>query len=544
MRDVPNNIYDCKLRDYLYQQLNEKKIKGENLAEIELLIKVLKVQLDESRESENFPFIDKLKFSNEELNMLSQYMVSNNLEVIAYSKDVYSKNNKTKLKLDTANSASYDYLSLYLECKEPKYLLRSVMVRAYPQLRSKKYIEDVCQALSRNIYPSWMKRICIEMRRLYSKDDLFPIYEFISEQLVLFDNLHRNDERDCLDAIKELGYMDNIELHKKKALSFEAELDYLNTQKEPNVIYPNNVDIIQNAYNEIYKVKGYFKEEYERIKMKLMKEQQQFINELQQCAPTFKYELPSEFVSDVNSYIDSISIKSSIDVVNQLRQIPFVSKTTIEKCCSNRVEQSIIYSMFGGANIGSKGQIIGTATPEDAVRIDVYRTIRLKFNFIVNSLLYRSTQVYKELDETLLWNIIFENCKTQYIEVSHVQLWISSFILALKGDYIAAVHILIPQIERYLVNKAESIYGNLSALQNESHQDEAGLSKALELLKEDFKEDLYNDLRYFLTMGADINMRNNVAHGLWTPEEIYRNAPYCIWLAVKMYFCEDEMFNK
>ena len=115
MRDIPNNIYDYKLRDYLYQQLNERKIKGENLAEIELLIKVLKVQLDESRESENFPFIDKLKFSNEELNMLSQYMVSNNLEVRAYSKDVYSKNNKTKLKLDTANSASYDYLSLYLE---------------------------------------------------------------------------------------------------------------------------------------------------------------------------------------------------------------------------------------------------------------------------------------------------------------------------------------------------------------------------------------------------------------------------------------------
>ena len=544
MLNIPEKIYDYKLRDHLYRQLNENKIKGECTIEIELLIKILRVQLEENKENEIFPFIDKLSFSNTELDVLSQYMKSNNLEIRAYSKDIYSKKNKTRFKLDIAKSASDDYLSLYIETSRPIFLLRSVVVRAYRQLKSKEFINEVCQALLKKFYPSWMKRICIEMRRLYSKDDLFPIYEFISEQLVLFDNLHRNDERDCLDAIKELGYMDNIELHKKKALSFEAELDYLYTQKEPNVIYPNNVDIIQNAYNEIYKVKGYFKEEYERIKMKLMKEQQQFINELQQCAPTFKYELPSEFVSDVNSYIDSISIKSSIDVVNQLRQIPFVSKTTIEKCCSNRVEQSIIYSMFGGANIGSKGQIIGTATPEDAVRIDVYRTIRLKFNFIVNSLLYRSTQVYKELDETLLGNILFENCKTQYIEVSHVQLWISSFILALKGDYIAAVHILIPQIERYLVNKAESIYGNLSALQNESHQDEAGLSKALELLKEDFKEDLYNDLRYFLTMGADINMRNNVAHGLWTPEEIYRNAPYCIWLAVKMYFCEDEIFNK
>lgn len=544
MLEIPNNTYDYKLRDYLYQQLNKKKIKGESIAEIELLIKLLKVQLDDSRESENFPFIDKLKFSNEELIMLSQYIDSNNLEVRAYSKDIYSKNIRTKLKLDIAKSASDDYLSLYIETGRPVLLLRAVVVRAYRQLKSKEFINDVCLALLKSFYPSWIKRICIEMRRLYSKDDLLPIYEFISEQLALFDDLHRNDERNCLDAIKEMGYMDNIELHKKKALSFEAELDYLNTQKEPNVIYPNNVDIIQNAYNEIYKVKGYFKEEYERIKMKLIKEEQQFVNELQQCAPTFKYELPPKFVSDVNSYIDSISIKSSIDIVNQLRQIPFVSKTAIEKCCSNRVEQSIMYSMFGGVNIGNKGQIIGTANPKDAVRIDVYRIIRLKLNFIVNSFLCHSTLVYKNLDENILRNIIFDNCKTQHIEESHIQLWISGFILALKGDIIAAVHILIPQIERYLVNKAESIYGNISALQNESHQDEAGLSKALELLKQDFQEDIYNDLRYFLTMGADINMRNNVAHGLWTPEEIYRNAPYCIWLAVKMYFCEDEIFNK
>ena len=258
MLEIPNNTYDYKLRDYLYQQLNKKKIKGESIAEIELLIRLLKVQLDDSRENENFPFIDKLKFSNEELIMLSLYMDSNNLEVRAYSKEIYSKNIKTKLKLDIAKSASDDYLSLYIETSRPIFLLRSVVVRAYRQLKSKEFINEVCQALLKKFYPSWMKRICIEMRRLYSKDDLFPIYEFISEHLVLFDNLHRNDERDCLDAIKELGYMDNIELHKKKALSFEAELDYLNTQKEPNVIYPNNVDIIQNAYNEIYKVKRVF----------------------------------------------------------------------------------------------------------------------------------------------------------------------------------------------------------------------------------------------------------------------------------------------
>ena len=240
MLNIPEKIYDYKLRDHLYRQLNENKIKGECTIEIELLIKILRVQLEENRENEIFPFIDKLSFSNTELDVLSQYMKSNNLEIRAYSKDIYSKKNKTRFKLDIAKSASDDYLSLYIETSRPMFLLRSVVVRAYRQLKSKEFINEVCQALLKNFYPSWMKRICIEMRRLYSKDDLFPIYEFISEQLVLFDNLHRNDERDCLDAIKELGYMDNIELHKKKALSFEAELDYPG-QIKVNVIRESRV---------------------------------------------------------------------------------------------------------------------------------------------------------------------------------------------------------------------------------------------------------------------------------------------------------------
>lgn len=541
---IPENTYEYQLSNYLYSQLNENKAKDNKCIEIELLIKVLRVQLDESRENKNSPYIDKLKFSNEELSILSQYIDSNNLEIRAYAKDIYRRHDKTISKFDIADSASYDYLSLYFEFNRPVFLLRSVIVRAYQQLKSEKYIKDICQEMSKKIHPSWMNRICKELRRLYSKEELLPVYELISKQMSIINESERDNERAYLNAIKELGYINGVELHWKTALSWEGELDYLNTKKEANVIYPNNVDIIQNAYNEIYKVKGHYKDDYERIREKLIKEQLLFANELQQCAPTFKYELPPKFVSEVNSYIGLVSIKSSIDVIKQLLQIPFVSKKTIEECYRNRVEKSILYSMFRGANIGNKGQIIGTASPEDTVRIDIYRSIRLNINFIVNSLLYRSTQVCKELDEVQFGKFLFENCKTLHIGASHMQLWISGFLSALRGDVVAAVHILIPQMERYLVKKAQSIYGNLSALQNETHQDEAGLAKALETLRLDFREDLYNDLRYFLIMGADINMRNNIAHGLWTPEEISRNAPYCIWLAMKMFFCESEIFNK
>ena len=80
-------------------------------------------------------------------------------------------------------------------------------------------------------------------------------------------------------------------------------------------------------------------------------------------------------------------------------------------------------------------------------------------------------------------------------------------------------------------------------MHRDDHQDEPGLSKVLECLKFYFKEDIYNDLRYFLNTGADVNLRNNIAHGLCTIQHFINHGAYLWWLALKMYFCEDEIFR-
>ena len=66
----------------------------------------------------------------------------------------------------------------------------------------------------------------------------------------------------------------------------------------------------------------------------------------------------------------------------------------------------------------------------------------------------------------------------------------------------------------------------------------------LEVLKPHFKEFLYDEFRFFFNTGADSNVRNKLAHGLCDVIEIMGFAPYLWWLAIKMYWCDNEIFQE
>lgn len=534
---IPETIYEQNLTDWL--SLQDKDI----FSELPLLIRLSKVQMKERHRGDEYPFIANFRISQEEHNTLLQYADSSNIQIRAYCKDVCHRYIKSRDKLNMAASASDDYLLLYSICHSPWFLLRSVTVRAYTPLKSDKFISDICDKLYQIVYPGWVLEICKELKRLYSTKELAPISSFLSNKVSLIQNTsHRSDERSYIDALKEIGYITVQEQHLKKALSYEAELDYINSNKESNTIYPNNVDIIQSAYREIVHIKSLYPSECERIKSKLIKEQQEFSRNLQKYGAKTKITLENDFIAMVDKKIKDANISEPLKVFGFLRGLPFISKVAIEKYCTNSCNQAPFLSMFGSARLGEHGQIIGIASPEEGLYISAYRYYRLKWRYIIEKAILEVIESPK-FDENEICQALCEHCTASYIQPYQVLFWVKGLMYGLKGDLISAVHILTPQIERVLVNKAESIWGDLSALHREDHQDEPGLSKALECLKPYFKEDLYNDLRFFLNAGADINLRNCVAHGLWSPQQFMDHGAYLWWIALKLYFCEDEIFT-
>ena len=398
----------------------------------------------------------------------------------------------------------------------------------------------MCFTLRKCIWPGWIVEICRELRKSYTTKELVELSLLFKEKSrIINDFSHRADERFYIEALYVIGSITKSELSYENALSYESEVDYINANKEPDSIYANNVDIIQKAYNEIFIVKRDYPCDFKRIEKKLLEEQQGFNKNLQLYGQKLSFSISDDFIKQADKIIESATIVDAVDAISYLRSLPFIPKTEIDKVCNNSTMHSSLMSMCGCQQLGERGHILGSANPEDSIRIYIYKYLRIEWKYIIRN----SLAQIKKLNENELGQALYEYCKSTYINQEHILFWVRGIMYGLKSDFISSVHILVPQIERSLVNKAESIYGDLSVLNREDHQDVAGLTKALDKLKPLFKEDIYNDLRFFLNMGADVNLRNNVAHGLWSQKDFEEHGPYLWWLALKMFFCEDEIFT-
>ena len=136
-----------------------------------------------------------------------------------------------------------------------------------------------------------------------------------------------------------------------------------------------------------------------------------------------------------------------------------------------------------------------------------------------------------------VYNILLAN-KNDFIEEDNLFLWSKGITAGLNKDFVTASHILMPQLEHALHNMAEIANGIITSLEKK-RQEEPTLGKILPLLKNIIKDEILFELDSFLQSGADINFRNNLLHGLFSPFEIDKYGIYLWWLALKIYFFND-----
>ena len=112
----------------------------------------------------------------------------------------------------------------------------------------------------------------------------------------------------------------------------------------------------------------------------------------------------------------------------------------------------------------------------------------------------------------------------------------------LNGDFLTAIHLLIPQIEesiRYILIRSGIAPSSFKA---DGTQDEHNLNQFLrepkytKKLNEILSEDFMFDLRCSLIERFGANLRNNMAHGLMDFHGFYSYASvYLWWLALRLY---------
>jgi hypothetical protein len=107
------------------------------------------------------------------------------------------------------------------------------------------------------------------------------------------------------------------------------------------------------------------------------------------------------------------------------------------------------------------------------------------------------------------------------------------------NDFVAALHILVPQIEHMVRWHLKAVGVKTTTLNNDGLENENGLSTLMEIpeVTQIFGEDLAFELKALFCDAFGPNLRNELAHGLLTDEECQStHAIYAWWLGVKIGF--------
>lgn len=543
MLQVPIDKYEQHLTDWLAVQLRSGEYSGRDEIACSLLLRISKAQMVQRNRGAEYPFIEELKLTPEEYNLVEHYgwKKSDNVEVRAYCLDICLQLEKDKREIK--REASDAYLELYKRVQTPWYLIRSVVVRFFKEGNDKEYLEEVIN-ICPTIHGSWLSYVSEKLAK-DCKDNLDDYIDTLEGMIAAAKGNHNwYDAVVVLDALFAFKRMPREQYHLRKALLYEEEFDYrLATQNETT--YNMKLDSIQNAHKEISKIKNKYPNLYNQIRNKMIKEQKVFAEKLQIFGVKDRDVIPESVINSAKSYLKENPITNPVQLILALRTIQFPKPKHVKTLSVALVNaHPMLYMSFGNTEaIGEKGQTLGRADTETSLKITVHKRLRNRIHYIVECLLIDYLKHDQSMDEEALGQGIFDACNVNYIEDSRKVLWAKGIVEGCKGDLITASHILMPQIEHALVVKAEQYCGDLTNYERDRH-DQATLERVLTSLKPHMKGVLYDEMSFFLNNGADVNFRNKIAHGLIGPDYIEEQGIYLWWLAIKMMFCENEIFKK
>lgn len=542
MVNIPSDIFENDLSFWLEQQT--LLCQQEDMAAFVFLERISRAQMFERDRGEDFPFIEEIKITAEEEGIIhkNDLINSENIEIKAYCLDLLRK--KAKDKRGISAQASDAYLQLAVRTQSPWFLIRAITVRSIKAIKSAEFVYSISDNL-KWVHPNWYKQIAEEMKKTYSSDELQSVIAFINQRITQVDDLsHRDNERACLDALKELGSITDDDWHYRKALSFESELDYSNETKGENTILALAPQIAQDAFKEISFVWKKYNEVYNRIKDKLIKEQKFFAEMLGVIGVKETISVPQKVMDNIDKCVQRMNLDNPIDLLAELASWPMVPAESYDRYCKQSAKASpMLFLAFGRSMLGAEGQNLGSADPKESLRIDAHRYFRNYSKCAVIKFLQAYWKKEQPFGEDSLIKRLLGEKSSQFIEPDRKYIWVRGFVSAIKDDFLTAVHLLTPQIERYIVKAAEHYCGSLKSYERADHQDEGGLMKALTCLKPHLEEYLYEELYFYLLNGADTNLRSNIAHGLWPANRVVEEGPYLFWLALKMCYREKEIIK-
>lgn len=542
MIELPIDAYRKDLLHWVYS-LN---VDDYDHAEYELLKKVCTCYLY----NEEHPFqIGKIQITREETILIEKhdYIHADDIEIKARFIDVALRCGLYKKdRLSLKRECSDTYLRLAELQNDCFAFVRSVLVRDVISIWDESYVCNILKVLEKEDFdPLWITKIAERLKLNLGTEsnaikDLIELYKQRSQR----DKQHDYQwQRNYIELLYAFGRITKEESHLKKALAYEADGDDTIRNKEPNTLYINLHQTFQNAFCEIDLVKDSYPDDWQRIHTKLVKEKKNFVEILSLAGVHTKYEVSKDFQKQVYEYLmPQMNYENPRDVLFLLMNAPFfpAEDVIINSLRQKWSQQSPLIALCSKtAKINSEGNTVGVSKDDAGFNVQVHQYMRLHILFYLWTIVEHFHCLRLNLEEETVYGLLLSK-HSKYVNNEQLILWAKSICAILNGEPLLGSYTLVPQVECIIRSLAEELLGDMTKLANEE-QHETTLGGVLDRLKPEMSETINDELRFFLVDGCDVNLRNEMMHGLIeNPMQVQKYSVYLLYLALNLFFGEEK----
>ena len=266
----------------------------------------------------------------------------------------------------------------------------------------------------------------------------------------------------------------------------------------------------------------------------------------------FMIQSPPVDISDiVKQAVDAVKGKSTIDALAAFANISQGERAADIRMFSEKsIREYPVSALFAATHRSHDGRVIAKCpgmgfgnTESEEYKATVWAKMiehyKLGLSLAVQSGIWPALEILRLEHRLREDDFISIASNSPIVPIERERLWAKALFLGYDNDFVAALHILVPQVEHMVRWHLKSANVKTTNLDKEGIENENGLSTLMEIaeVSQIVGEDLAFELKALFCDAFGPNLRNQIAHGLLNDQEclsVY--AVYAWWLGIKIVF--------
>jgi hypothetical protein len=289
---------------------------------------------------------------------------------------------------------------------------------------------------------------------------------------------------------------------------------------------------------------GNTQEQVEALHMRLLECQERAMENMSH----YEFELP-DFTSEAAQARDRVMGRPLPEALTSLAFLcTSPSLPQLKDLAKHNLQHGVFRSIMPMLLVTEKGKVTAErpasvstteADAEQQLRTEMFEQAGLVQDLHVLAFIEPARRQIVEEHRVQLDDMLALAANSPFVPGNRARLFARGLLAGFEGDFVVAAHLLIPQVENCLRHILSARGHRVSGLDQKGIQEEMDLNEVLptyaQELEATFGEDTVFDLRGLLVERFGTNLRNRLAHGLLTYEDVQSpRGEYLWWLAFRL----------